>query len=489
MRDFFVNLYRLTDKREDIVKTLYWHDYETWGAKPSVDKPSQFAGIRTDEDLNIKGEPLVIFCKPNNDCLPQPQACLITGITPQVALQKGKLENEFFQLIHQELSTPGTCGVGYNSIRFDDEVTRFGLYRNFYDPYEREWKQGNSRWDIIDVVRLVYALRPHSLKWPLREDGSPSFKLELLCKTNDIEHMSAHDALSDVHATIALAKLIKTKEPKLYDYCYQLRDKHRVIEHINIDERKPFLHISSRFPAINGCAALMAPLMRHPKNNNSIICYDLSEDPSPLLALSSDEIIERLYVKQSDLTEGITRIALKEVHINKSPMVITAKMLDDETAQRLNINKQQCELHWQQLCNASLTDTLTAVYSDRSFTANSDAEQNLYDGFISDSDRALMTDIRQASPESLSLFAEKLKDKRLKTLLFRYRARYYPETLTDVEQHQWQQWRYYRLTDETMGASLTLAQFFSELDALKYSKEVDSEIVASLITYGDGLLN
>ena len=471
------------------MNTLYWHDYETWGAKPSVDKPSQFAGVRTDEDLNIKGEPLVIFCRPNNDCLPQPQACLITGITPQRAFVNGKLENDFFRLIHQELSAPGTCGVGYNSIRFDDEVTRYGLYRNFYDPYEREWKQGNSRWDIIDVVRLVYALRPDSLSWPLREDGSPSFKLELLSKANGIEHMSAHDALSDVHATIALAKLIKTKEPKLYDYCYQLRDKHRVLAHIDIDERKPFLHISSRFPASNGCAALLAPLMRHPKNNNSIICYDLSVDPSPLLQLSTDEVIERLYLKASALPAGIERIPLKEVHLNKSPMVITAKMLDDQTAQRLNISKHQCELHWQQLCNTDLKDKLMTVYGDRSFASNTDAEQKLYDGFIGDSDRALLTDIRQASPESLSLFAEKLKDKRLVTLLFRYRARYYPETLTESEQYQWQQWRYHRLTDETMGASLTLMQYFTELDALRYYKQVDQDILASLMTYGDGLLN
>jgi len=471
------------------VNTLYWHDYETWGAKPSVDKASQFAGLRTDEDLNIIGEPLVIFCRPNNDCLPQPQACLITGITPQRALIDGKLENDFFRLVHQELSAPGTCGVGYNSIRFDDEVTRYGLYRNFYDPYEREWRHGNSRWDIIDVVRLVYALRPDSLSWPLKKDGSPSFRLELLSKANGIEHASAHDALSDVHATIALAKLIKTKEPKLYDYCYQLREKQRVLHHINIDERKPFLHISSRFSASNGCAALLAPLMQHPTNKNSIICYDLSVEPSSLLQLSADEVIERLYVKASAMPVGVARIPLKEVHLNKSPMVITAKMLDDKTAQRLNIDKLQCELHWQTLCSADLKDKLTRVYSDRSFVSHTDAEQKLYDGFMGDSDRALLTDIRHASPELLSTFSEKLKDKRLITLLFRYRARYYPETLTESEQYQWQEWRYHRLTDDTMGASLTLTQYFTELDALGYNKEVDQDILANLINYGDGLLS
>ncbi len=470
------------------MNTLYWHDYETWGATPSLDKPSQFAGIRTDEDLNIIGDSLVCYCKPTNDCLPHPQACLITGITPQKALAEGRSESEFFQAIHQELSQPGTCGVGYNSIRFDDEVTRYGLYRNFYDPYEREWKSGNSRWDIIDIVRLTYALRPDTLEWPLREDGIPSFKLELLSQMNGIEHISAHDALSDVHATIALAKLIKTRQPKLYDYCYQLRDKHRVAALIDIDQRKPLLHISSRFSAAHGCAALVVPLMRHPRNNNSVICYDLSIDPTPLLNLSVEEIVERIYTKQSDLPEGAERIPLKEIHTNKSPIVATPKLLDDQSAQRLNIDKALCEEHWQKLRHANLNSTLTAVYSSNAFPPKTDPEQQLYDGFISSHDKQLFSQIRASEPETLASFSEQLKDKRLITLLFRYRARHYPHTLTADEQHQWEEWRYARLTDESAGSGITLDQYFTELDQLSQEEQVDQSVIQTLMDYGDGIL-
>ena len=109
------------------MKTLYWHDYETFGLDPRYDRPSQFAGVRTDEDLNIIGEPLMVYCKPADDFLPQPQACLVTGITPQEAAEKGVNEVEFIKLIHQELSADNTCGVGYNSLNFDDEFTRFIL--------------------------------------------------------------------------------------------------------------------------------------------------------------------------------------------------------------------------------------------------------------------------------------------------------------------------------------------------------------------------
>jgi exodeoxyribonuclease-1 len=470
------------------LNTLYWHDYETWGATPSIDKPSQFAGIRTDENLEIIGEPLVHYCQPSVDCLPHPQACLITGISPQKAKEQGLPEPEFFKLIHQQLSQPGTCGVGYNSIRFDDEVTRYGLYRNFYDPYEREWKNGNSRWDIIDMVRLTYALRPDTLSWPMRDDGLPSFKLENLSAENGLEHTSAHDALSDVRATIALAKLIKQRQPKLYDYAYELRFKARVAALIDVEQRKPLLHISSRFSSVNGCAALVVPLMVHPRNKNSVICYDLSVNPEPLIHLSATDICERLYTKQDQLPEGVERIPLKEVHLNKSPIVATPKLLDNEAADRLGINKSICEQHWQALRHIDFKEKLTKVYLDNPFPPKADPEQQLYDGFIGDHDKQLFTSIRNASPEELLSFESQLRDQRLKALLFRYRARHFAHVLSDEESMRWEEWRYQRLTEIEAGAGITLDDYFGELDQLAESDEVDQSLLQAMVDYGDSLL-
>ena len=293
------------------MKTMYWHDYETWGEVPSLDRPSQFAGLRTDEDLNVIGAPLVIYCQPSNDVVPKPEACLITGITPQKALADGIPEPQFMAAIHAQLSVPGTCGVGYNSLRFDDEVTRYGLYRNFYDPYEREWKNGNSRWDIIDMVRLARAVRPEGIEWPNHDDGHPSFKLEHLTQANGLIHQDAHDALSDVHATIAVAKLIKQKQPKLYDYVYQLRDKHRLSALLDLQTQKPLLHISSMFPAERGCAAIVMPIAMHPVNKNGVIVFDLSSDPEMLLNLDSEQIAQRVFTRTEDLAKGVARIPLK----------------------------------------------------------------------------------------------------------------------------------------------------------------------------------
>ena len=418
------------------MNTFYWHDYETWGASPAVDRPSQFAGVRTDEDLNLLGEPLVIYCQPPVDVLPHPEACIVTGITPQVAIKEGLPEYEFIQKIHAEFSVPATCGVGYNSVRFDDEVTRYTLYRNFYDPYEREWRNGNSRWDIIDMVRLVYALRPEGIEWPV-VDGRPSFRLELLTEANGISHASAHDAFSDVEATIALARLIKLKKPQLYDYVYSHRGKREVTRLIDVANKKPLLHISSMFSSEHGCAALVVPLAEHPSNKNAVISFDLSCDPTPLETLSAEEIAERVFTANADLPEGVERLPLKLIHLNKCPVLAPAKMLDQKVASRLGIDRERCEKHWQKLLSMELEYKLRSVFKQQQFSPKSDVEQQLYDGFFSDADKNTMRDFREARDATLAQDVYVFDDTRLNDMVLRYKARNFPNSLNATERAEW----------------------------------------------------
>lgn len=469
--------------------SFYWHDYETWGANPAFDRPVQFAGIRTDENLDIIGEPLNILCRPANDFVPDPTACLITGITPQKALAEGLSEREFIQRIHQELAEPGTCGVGYNSIRFDDEVTRYTLWRNFYDPYEREWKNGNSRWDIIDMVRLTYALRPEGIEWPLI-DNVPSFKLENLARANNLTHEHAHDALSDVIATIELAKLIKYKHPRLYDYLLPLRDKRKVAELIDIANKKPLLHVSSMFPAERGCCVLVLPLAMHPINKNSVICFDLTTDPADLINKPAEFIRERLYTKSEDLPPGESRIALKEVHLNKSPVLATARLLEPQAAQRLGIDLPKCRQHWQQLKNHTLQAKLHEVFGAREFDDNREAEASLYGGFVSATDKVKSEQVRQSTGEALADDSLIFEDDRLNDLLLRYRARNFPETLNEQEQAQWQDYRYQRLTEPSAGI-VTLEELHEKIFALQESEQLTGEqiqILDALSAYADEII-
>ncbi|GAB2195883.1 exodeoxyribonuclease I [Sessilibacter sp. MAH4] len=471
------------------MSSFFWHDYETWGATPSKDRPVQFAGIRTDLDLNIIDDPINILCKPTPDFLPHPEACLITGINPLMALEKGLDEREFVSQVHQQLSAPNTCGVGYNSIRFDDEVTRYSLWRNFYDPYEREWKNGNSRWDIIDMVRLCYAIRPEGIEWPTVE-GVVSFKLENLSAANNLIHDAAHDALSDVYATIALAKLIKTKQPKLFDYLFELRDKRKAFELIDVVTTKPLLHVSSRFPAVHGCASLIVPLAMHPKNKNSVICYDLAHNPDSLLKLSADVILEKLYTPTADLAEGETRIALKEVHLNKSPVLATPKLLDESAAQRLNIDLDFCRENWRKLKGHTLTKKLNDVFSANPFNKSIEAEQSLYDGFIGNSDKSKCEQVRKASGSELASTLIAFEDKRLNDMLLRYRARNFPETLSYEEQELWHSYRVQKLTEPQPGC-LTLDEFHEKVFTLQESGQLSAQkiqLLEDLSNYADMIL-
>lgn len=445
--------------------SLYWHDYETWGVNPRLDRPAQFAGLRTDLDFKPVGPPLVLYCRPSDDVLPHPDACLITGLTPQRARVEGVIEAEFFSAIHEQFAQPGTCALGYNTLRFDDEVTRYGLYRNFYDPYAREWKNGNSRWDIIDMVRLTRALRPDGIEWPLREDGETSFRLEHLTAANGIAHAGAHDALADVRATVALAKLVRDRQPRLFDFVFSHRDKESAGALLDLRAREPVLHASSRFPARFGCMALVLPLLRHPKNKNGVVVYDLRHDPTPLLALDAEAVRRLVYTAADELGEGEERIPLKVVHLNKCPVLAPLATLTAEAAERWAIDVQQARRHREALLRApQLAAKLAEVYGDNPFPPTNDPDQALYEGFLSDADRQVCERVRRTAPERLARLAGDFDDDRLPELLFRYRARNWPDTLSAVERVRWDAWRRGRAADPASG--LTLAEYRRQIARL-----------------------
>ncbi|CAK8725319.1 exodeoxyribonuclease I [Candidatus Electrothrix laxa] len=440
--------------------TLLWHDYETWGIDPRRDRPAQFAALRTDSELEEISEPIMLYCRPADDFLPHPEAAMLTGISPQEAAGKGLNEAEFFGRINAAFSEPGTCGVGYNSIRFDDEVTRFGFYRNFIDPYAREWQNGNSRWDIIDLVRLTYALRPEDINWPEKKDGSVSFKLEDLTAANGIEHNGAHDALSDVRATIALARLIKELKPRLYAYYFNLRSKHEAARMLDLRGHGVVLHVSGMYPAAQGCIAPVIPLLQHPRNKNEIIVYDLRRDPQNLLRMTVDEMEDNLYTRNEDLPEGVERIALKGVHLNKSPALAPINTLTPGLAEQWQVNWQQVEQHCQQLLADSTLETrLVELYLRVPDTGIPDVDSALYTGFISNNDRRLCDGLLRKSPEQLAEWVPGFEDERLHPLYFRYRARNWPETLNEKETDQWRQFREARLLAGEFANELTLYKY------------------------------
>ncbi len=472
--------------------TFYWYDLETFGIDPRYYRIAQFAGIRTDQDLNPIAEPTVIYCKPTEDYLPDPESCLVTSITPQLALQNGLTEVKFFSKIMEEFSRPNTCVAGYNNIRFDDEHIRYGFYRNLYDPYVREWKNGNSRWDIIDMLRLACAIRPEGINWPVQKDGVASFKLSDIASINNIEHVHAHDALSDVLATIAVAKLIRKKQPKLFQYVLENRNKHVVAKLLNIREATPVLHISSMYPASRGCAAVVVPLFIHPINKNGYIVYDLNMDPEEFSDLDVDTLNYRLFTSTQGLGKGVSRLPLKTIHINKCPIVAPIKTLDVATAQRMGIDLDVCQINLDKLKKLpQFIKNITAVFNQQPEMSEQDPDCALYEGFFNDADREKMHFIHQKDGPSLAATDFVFDDKRLPELFFRYKARNYPEILTAEETERWKTFCFNRLTDENDGRFINYLQFKSSIQELRSGNDlmaVSRSVLDQLEDYAEVLL-
>lgn len=457
--------------------TLYWYDLETFGRNPAWDKVAQFAGIRTDENFNIIGEPLVLYCKITPDYLPDPEACYITGITPQKTIESGLTEYDFIKRIDQEFSTPGTCVVGFNSINFDDEFIRNLYYRNFKDPYIREWSRGNSRWDIINLLRGVKDFRPEGINWVNDINGKATFKLELLTKANGIDHLNAHDALSDVEATIAMAKLVHETNPRFFNFFFGLRKKEGVKKYIDINGRKPFYHTSPMYRSEKGSTTMLCPLAVDQTNKNAIICFDLRNDPEDLLNLDETEIKRRVFSSADSLNPGEKRIELRQVHINKSPMIAPLGTLTPERSLELGIDSQKCLENLEKIKKFPLlTQKVIKVFAkDDNKPVNSDPDFQIYSGgFFKDEDKAKFAIIHNLRKEDLLNQNVSYEDPRVSQMLWRFVCRNYPETLGKEDLDKWKSF----CAGRTLYPPITEAFDFKKIEGKLHntleSKETDN---------------
>lgn len=441
-------------------QSFYFYDLETSGFDPKRQRIMQFAGQRTDMNLKPIGEPHNILVSLADDVLPDPGAVMITGITPQKTHEEGYNEADFLKILQEEVFTPGTIITGFNSVRFDDEFMRYTLYRNFYDPYEWQWKDGRSRWDVLDVIRMTRALRPEGIEWPVDDAGQPTNRLELLTRENGLSHEKAHDALSDVYALIAVTKLIKDKQPKLYEYLLKTRTKQEVARIVSADDPQPFVYTSGRFPkgTLHTTAAIVVGTGAHPGTN---IVYDLRHDPTDWADKTVDELKKiRFAPYELRQTEGFVALPAKEIAINKCPAVAPLGVLDEQAQNRIVLDMNIVAENLAKLRRTDLPDKLRAVFAaDRAFPKGKDVDAQLYDSFMSDGDKPKMSAVRAATMHDLADFNPNFSDDRLAGLLLRYKARNFPQVLSDTERADWEVYRAERFTADLPKFSQELHRF------------------------------
>lgn len=451
-----------------MTETFFFYDLETSGFSAREDRVMQFAGQRTDMDLKPIGEPINYFITMTSDRVPSVDAVLLTGITPQKTVEEGITEAEFIKIFDEKISKPRTVFLGFNSIRFDDEFMRFLFFRNFYDSYEWQWKDGKSRWDLLDLSRMTRALRPEGINWPVDDKGKPANRLELLSKANNLDHHSAHDALSDVMATIALANLLRKKQRKLFDYLFNLRTKKHVQDFLS--KNKMFVYSSGKYPSDSEKTAVVLNLGPHPDNLGGVLVYDLRYDPDEFIKLTPKELAERWrYSKDSELT----RLPIKSLQPNRCPAVAPMSVLDKDSAKRLNLDLTQIENNHKKLLGnreffTKIEQMLDLVNKEREekFKATPTVvDARLYDGFIPDTDKKLFPKIRESKPEDISHSIQSLKDSRLKEMAPLYKARNYSKHLDDQEHEAWEKYR----TDYLLGgqSESRMAMYMKYIEAKK----------------------
>ena len=434
---------------DNMPKTFFFYDLETSGLNARDDRIMQFAGQRTDMGMNPIGEPYNLLIKLNDDTLPDPGALMVTGITPQQTVADGYTEAEFAKIVQEEIFTPDTIATGFNSIRFDDEFMRHVFWRNFYDPYVWTWKEGRSRWDLMDVVRMTRALRPDGIKWPFK-DGKEINRLELITKENGIDHFKAHDAMSDVEALIAVTKLIKDKQPQLYDYLLKMRDKKEVMKLVNLDVKQPFVYVSGRYSGDFHKATVAFPLTSG--RNGNVVVYDLRHDPTQFLKLTPREIADKFYAKWEDRQkEDFVALPVKELQYNRAPAVAPLGVLEQADGwERIGLDQAKIEKHRNILLGAPAfaENVRSLIEGKKDFKKSPDPEAQLYDGFLNERDGLRVEKVHTLTEAELADYHPEFGDERLPELLLHYKARNFPKSLAEDEVGAWETWRAARLQSQ-----------------------------------------
>ncbi len=430
-----------------MAQTFFFYDLETSGLNAREDRIMQFAGQRTDMDLNPIGEPYNLLVKLNDDTLPSPEAVMVTGITPQSTLADGLSEAELADLLIKEVFAPDTITVGFNNVRFDDEFIRHLFWRTFRDPYEWCWKDSCSRWDILDVIRMTRALRPEGIEWPVDEEGRATNRLELITKANGIGHDNAHDALSDVNALIDVTKLLKEKQPKLFEYLLSVRDKTSVQKLVNLENKQAFVYTSGRYDAQFNKTTVAFPLTGG--LNGNVVVYDLRYDPADFVDLTEAELTKRMYASWEERKAvGFIPLPVKTLQYNRCPAVAPIGVLEQvEGWKKISLTLQQVETHKAALmARPDFAERIRTLVEKRpEYKAEKDAEARLYDGFINGPDKIRIEAVRNADIKKLADFHPDFDDDRLEDLLLRYKARNYASILSEDEVRRWEAWRAERL--------------------------------------------
>lgn len=370
-------------------QTFLFYDLETGDINVETTRVSQFSSIRTDKDFNIIEEKN-FYCEPLLDYIPSPTACAITQVTPFDIVEMKKTnpekvltEYELYSMLNKDFNVEGTCTLGFNTLRYDDEIVRRGFYRNLFPVYDREFKNDCSRFDMFPLIKMFAKLYPESFKVPVINNRK-SFKLEALAKENGfvVNDGAYHDALTDVRATIFLAKKVKETNKNFWDLSMFSKNKNNLFEYITVNKNQPFLLENNYLGAARDFTTYVKVLSTHPIDKNKFIAIDLENENAVnnlLKAKTSDDLKNVYNFKQSGLIE---------IECNKFPSIISVNDFEKINVKNPNLSKYQEVI--EKLNDNKITDILydkyNRPYNNKKVEPNTNPDFHIYSGFPSKTD-------------------------------------------------------------------------------------------------------
>ena len=449
--------------------TFFWYDYETTDLDWYRARPVQVAGIRTDESLEREGKLGELYCQPAPDHLPRIGSVLTHRVSPVHARDRGIREFEFAKKVHKQLHAEGTCTVGFNATTFDHRITHHLFFRNLFDPYRWHWKDSStSKWDIIELCRAAYALRRDILLWPYDDEGYAAFKLHKLALENSIRSEYSHRAVSgqdphsaadDVRLTLDLARLLKGASKNLWDYSRSCQS----VEHVVRSIRTTFLIVNTTVLRQRGAATIAGFLGQDPNDKNRNYAFDLSYNPAEFFDANAESLLTYKPKSSADNRDPRRHVPILRFRANASPYVMEFDLSNpmSEARQGLLDGLQLAPLDELQRRFSALDSntkfkTRVVELNKPSYPERACPEENLYGLDVDRSDRAQLTRIRKSIGRPNWWKNERhFRAKWLPGMVLRFRARNFPETLSDKEAEDWRDYCRQRLLREKVEDGLT----------------------------------
>jgi exodeoxyribonuclease I len=382
--------------------SFVFFDTETTGLKAGFDQILQFAAVRTDANLN-EVDRFEMRCRMLPHVLPHPSALKVNRL-PMERLADVNLPTHYAMVSHIQrtlLSWSPAVFVGFNSIRFDEEMLRHALFQCLYPAYLTS-NNKNCRADALSLLMAASTASPTQLSVPLGAEDRPTFRLHAVAEANGIAQVQAHDALSDALITLGLCRLIRDRAPELWQGFVRFSNKATVADFVDSEEG----FVLTEFFGGQAFHKPVVCLGLDPDQNNGRLCLRLDGDFEALLRMSEMELRAHLSIKPSPVRRFRINAAPTLTALHDAAVHMLGGSLVDEIEDRARRLKS----------DASLIGRLTSAYvaSRQTYPPSPHLEERIYNGFPGRADEARMEAFHKVPWSERITIAQSFEDERLR---------------------------------------------------------------------------